>query len=71
VNALSDEVIDKQVLVGSSEKEIPECKEIIEAMQLSPEKMVDDYKDKLTEATEEIYVSESKRVFHPMLSTSI
>ena len=71
VNALSDEVRDELFLVGSLEKEIHECKEIIEVMQLSHEQMVDDYEDKLTEATEEIYVSESKRVCHSMLSTFI
>ncbi len=71
VNALSAEVRDKPILVGSLEKEIHECKEIIEVMQLSHEQMVDDNEDKLTEATEEIYVSESKRVCHSMLSTFI
>ena len=71
VNALSDEVRDEQVLVGSLENKIHECKEIIEVMQLLHEQMVDDYEDKLTEATEGIYVSGFKRVHHSMLSTFI
>ena len=57
VNLLSDEVRDKQVLVTTLKRDIQDCNNIIELLQLTHEQTVKEYEEQLNKAEEEIHVS--------------